>query len=148
MSFRACFFWLKEFVHNPKMMVLEHDLRIQLWLFLCSISGGLYWSFVGHLVTSCCAFRCMQTQLHWLRQFISTWVGTVGTVYIHGSWLFNHPPPLTYPPSGNKGLIAGLIKGNQWLISSDHKALFIGWGSFGGGTLDSHESMVNGLPSF
>ena len=27
------------------------------------------------------------------------------------------PPPVdTYPPHRNKGLIAGLIKGNQWLI--------------------------------
>ena len=26
-------------------------------------------------------------------------------------------PPLTYPPPRNKGLIAGLIKGNQWLTS-------------------------------
>ena len=43
-------------------------------------------------------------------------------------------PPKTYPPR-NKGLIAGLIKGNQWL-----KALFLGGGSFGGGTLDSHEN--------
>ena len=29
----------------------------------------------------------------------------------------NQPPPLTYPPQVNKGLIAGLIKGNQWLIN-------------------------------
>ena len=26
----------------------------------------------------------------------------------------------------NKGLIAGLMKGNQWLISPDHKASFLG----------------------
>ena len=30
-------------------------------------------------------------------------------------------PPKTTPPS-NKRLIAGLIKGNQWLIHPDHKA--------------------------
>ena len=30
---------------------------------------------------------------------------------------------------GNKGLIAGLIKGNQWLINTDHKAgYFLGGG--------------------
>ena len=35
------------------------------------------------------------------------------------SWLLNQRP-LTYPPR-NKGLIAGLIKGNQWVfISPDH----------------------------
>ena len=34
------------------------------------------------------------------------------------------PPPKATPPS-NKGLIAGLIKGNQWLINPDHKALFL-----------------------
>ena len=32
----------------------------------------------------------------------------------------------------NKGLIAGLIKGNQWLISPNHKALFLGGGTLGG----------------
>ena len=26
-----------------------------------------------------------------------------------------------YPPPGNKGVMAGLIKENQWLISADHK---------------------------
>ena len=35
------------------------------------------------------------------------------------------PPKATFTPR-NKGLIAGLIKGNQWLISPDHKALFLG----------------------
>ena len=35
---------------------------------------------------------------------------------LNNSWLFNHPPP-NVPPPRNKGLIAGLIKGNQWLIS-------------------------------
>ena len=30
--------------------------------------------------------------------------------------LASQPTPLTYPPQVNKGLIAGLIKGNQWLI--------------------------------
>ena len=31
-------------------------------------------------------------------------------------------PPGHVTPPRNKGLIAGLIKGNQWLISPDHKA--------------------------
>ena len=32
-------------------------------------------------------------------------------------------------PLRNKGLIAGLMKGNQWVfISPDHKALFLGVG--------------------
>ena len=39
------------------------------------------------------------------------------------------PPPPKLPPTRNKGLIAG----HQWLISPDHKALFLGGGSFGGG---------------
>ena len=31
--------------------------------------------------------------------------------------------PLTYPPQFDKGLIAGLIKRNQWVfVSPDHKA--------------------------
>ena len=33
------------------------------------------------------------------------------------------------PPSRNKCLIAGLIKGNQWLISPDHKAGYF-WGEY------------------
>ena len=38
-----------------------------------------------------------------------------------------YPPQVPYtPPPRNKGLIAGLIKGNQWFISPDHKALFLG----------------------
>ena len=52
-----------------------------------------------------------------------------------------NPPRATYPPPRNKGLVAGLIKGNQWLISPDHKAgLF--WGrdvARGGGWLTSHK---------
>ena len=46
-------------------------------------------------------------------------------------------PRATYPPR-NKGLIAGLIKGNQWLISPDHKANNF-WGGVrgpGGGGVD------------
>ena len=43
---------------------------------------------------------------------------------------FNQPPP-NVPPQIHKGLIAGLIKGNQWLISPDHKA-----GYFLGGLVD------------
>ena len=31
-------------------------------------------------------------------------------------------------PLRNKGLIAGLIKGHQWLISPDHKAGYFWWG--------------------
>ena len=41
-------------------------------------------------------------------------------------------PPQSYVSPRNKGLIAGLIKGNQWLISPDHKALFLGRVALGG----------------
>ena len=37
------------------------------------------------------------------------------------------PPPGHVPPPRNKGLIAGLIKGNHWLISPDNKAGYF-WG--------------------
>ena len=47
----------------------------------------------------------------------------------------NQPPPRPRTPLRNKGLIAGLIKGNQWLISPDHKALFVGGGTWPGGGL-------------
>ena len=44
-------------------------------------------------------------------------------------------PPRPRLPPRNKALIAGLIKGNQWLINPDHKAgYFLGGGSLGGGS--------------
>ena len=45
---------------------------------------------------------------------------------MYGGRFTNLPPPKATPPR-NKGLIAGLIKGNHWVfISPDHKALFLG----------------------
>ena len=41
------------------------------------------------------------------------------------------PPGPRTPPKRNKALIAGLIKGNQWLISPDHKAGYF-WGGVRG----------------
>ena len=52
------------------------------------------------------------------------------------SWLVNQTPPGHVPPPRNKGLIAGLIKGNQWLISPDHKAGYFCGGYGGGGLVD------------
>ena len=49
--------------------------------------------------------------------------------------------PTLMHPSRNKGLIAGLTKGNQWLISPDHKALFL-WGEYRG-WLISHTKCFN-----
>ena len=52
------------------------------------------------------------------------------------------PPPGPRTPHSNKGLIAGLIKGHQWLISPDHNALFLGGGvRWGGGRLISHKDI-------
>ena len=47
------------------------------------------------------------------------------------------PTPPDVETLRNKGLIAGLAKGNQWLIGPDHKALSLGgylffWGGAGG----------------
>lgn len=45
------------------------------------------------------------------------------------SWLVNLTPPGHLPHLENKGLIAGLIMGNQWVfISRDHEAGYF-WGS-------------------
>ena len=45
------------------------------------------------------------------------------------------PPPKLRFPLRNKGLIAGLIKGNQWLINPKHKAgYFLGGVALGGGS--------------
>ena len=45
-----------------------------------------------------------------------------------------NPPRATYPPQIHKGLIAGLIKGKQWVfISPDHKAGYFWGGTLGGG---------------
>ena len=61
-------------------------------------------------------------------------------LYFHGN--LRYPPKL--PPPGNKALIAGLIKGNQWVfIVPDHKAGYFLGGSFGGGTLDSQLTNLN-----
>ena len=45
-------------------------------------------------------------------------------------WSVNRGPASNVTPPRNNGLIAGLIKGNQWLIHPDHKAgdLFLGRG--------------------
>ena len=51
-------------------------------------------------------------------------------------------PPLTYAPIGNNGLIAGLIEGNQRLLSRDHKALFLEGVGLAGGWLTSHNMRV------
>ena len=55
-------------------------------------------------------------------------IGVGGFEYIQGNPSYP-PPPKAIPPPRKKGLIAGLIKGNQWLINPDHKALFLGRGS-------------------
>ena len=39
-------------------------------------------------------------------------------------------PPLNLPPLENKGLMFGLIKGNQWLISPHHKAGYFWEGEY------------------
>ena len=52
------------------------------------------------------------------------------------SWLVNLP--LTYPPR-NKGWIAGRMKGNQWLISPDHKAGYFWKGGTLGGKVDQSD---------
>ena len=67
-----------------------------------------------------------------------------GTTKALISWLVNRPsPPGHVPPLlRNKGLIAGLIKGRQWLISPDHKALFLGGVRWGGGRLTSHRAIM------
>ena len=54
------------------------------------------------------------------------------------SWLVNLPPP-NLSPSETKGLIAGLIKGNQWLTALIIRPYF--WGGYvSGGWLTSQGS--------
>ena len=57
--------------------------------------------------------------------------GTMGTWTPKIMAIVNQPPPKRHvPPSQiHKGLIAGLIKGNQWLIGPDHKAGYF-WGGY------------------
>ena len=87
-----------------------------------------------HLVTKMCWSKPWGSSTNGSKSSLLS-VGTSvasSLVHIHG-WS-------TYrPPRNNKGLIAGLINGNQWLISPDHKALFL-WG--GGGRLTSHNTYI------
>ncbi len=59
--------------------------------------------------------------------------GTMGTWTPKIMAIVNQPPPKRHvPPSQiHKGFIAGLIKGNQWLIGPDHKAGYF-WGGVRG----------------
>ena len=58
------------------------------------------------------------------------------------------PPPITSPHHRNKGLIAGLSKGNQWFtsISPDQKAGYF-WGRVHGrgGWLTSHSHSLGDM---
>ena len=56
-----------------------------------------------------------------------------------------NPPRATYPPEIHKGLIAGLIKGNQWLISPDHKFPALCCGTFLQSTFGTFFSQLVGL---
>ena len=56
-------------------------------------------------------------------------INQLDSVALFHGWSTYPPGPRT--PPRNKGLIAGLIKGNQWLISHDHKALLLGGGYVG-----------------
>ena len=63
-------------------------------------------------------------------------------------FMANQPtPPITgAPPQIHKGLIAGLIKGSQWVfISPNHKAGYFWGGYVGGGWLTSHET-ISAMP--
>ena len=63
---------------------------------------------------------------------------TLDSKFVASFWqiMASQLTPLTYPPR-NKGLIAGLIKGNQRLMSPDHKAgYFFGGGYVWGGLVD------------
>ena len=67
-------------------------------------------------------YPCRWGSVSWVApSFLKVWKNAVQH---HSSWLVNQHPP-NVPPR-NKGLLAGLIKGKQWLISPDHKALFLG----------------------
>ena len=41
----------------------------------------------------------------------------IASFFLSAIVMAGQPTPLTYPPPRNKGLIAGLIKGNQWIFS-------------------------------
>ena len=54
------------------------------------------------------------------------------------TWVIMASQPTPSPNVGKKGFLAGLVKGNKWLISPFFKALFLG-GSLWGGWLTSHD---------
>ena len=63
------------------------------------------------------------------------------------SWLVNQPPHPWRTPARNKGLIAGLMKGNPWFISPDHKGPRLFLRGFSNSWLNPGESRDPYLPS-
>ena len=104
------------------------------------VGGGCWWGggiaqpysfFVWHCfskVQNCWGEKCLFLLKNWGFWFVWPFFPRL-------SWLVNLPPP--YFPLQKYNY--GLIKGNQCLISPDHKALFLG--EVGGGRLTSHETV-------
>lgn len=84
-----------------------------------------------------CSFQNLLKPPCWDSFSISKRTLSWGVFSLRGyhKWLVNLTP-LTYR---NKGLIASLIQGNQWLVSLDHKAIFLGWVFVRGGRLTNHD---------
>ena len=97
-----------------------------------------YWTY-GHL-RYFWNFAVLMSKLCKSRKSCRISVSHSLSVYLHhviGQSTYQAPTKV--PPVRNKGWIAGLIKGNQWLIKLFIKAVFVGEGTSGRGWLTSHD---------
>ena len=102
---------------------LGWDPRSKKWFIILVVTGNLgggHTQFI-HLNTAICTIRVtLQCQITHTEKHVAFhhpfWLTITMKIVTFFCGLVHLPfPPLTYSPLRNQGLIAGLIKGNQWL---------------------------------
>ena len=93
--------------------ILHESTKIHKIIPFVIVSGRVIHGFFNHLSEEMVGYKHSKLFVDGFSWMCDRFLGRV-------LWLVNLPPP-TNPP-GNTGLLAGLVKGNQWFISPDHKA--------------------------